>query len=248
MSVYPVPVGAYRKGADCRLFTNEGVDRRPGASLAAQRVQLSRWLSLPGEPLPVRVVRHDAAMRTLVVTEFLSLDGVMEAPGGEPGYAHAGWVGPHFTPELGEFKLAEQLAADVLLLGRRTYESFYGAWPGRDDAMAEKINTMRKVVVSTTLGSSPWHDTTVVTDLSRVADLKAEKGGPVLVAGSRTLVAGLLAAGLVDEVHLQIFPVVLGSGARFWPEAATTTPVTLLVNSPLTNGVLLHSYQIDGDA
>src|SRR6201996_5919590 len=103
-------------------------------------------------------------MRELTVTEFVSLDGVMEAPGGEPGYPHAGWVGGYFSDELGAYKLREQLAADVLLLGRRTYDGFYGAWPRRDDAMAEKINTMRKLVASTTLGSSDWHDTTVIAD------------------------------------------------------------------------------------
>ena len=101
-------------------------------------------------------------MRTLIVTEFVSLDGVMQSPGGEPGFAHAGWVGDFFTDELGAYKQAEQLAADILLLGRVTYESFYGAWPHREGAFAEKINTMPKYVASTTLGSSDWHDTTVI--------------------------------------------------------------------------------------
>src|ERR1700709_2066433 len=104
----------------------------------------------------------EQTMRKLIITEFISLDGVMEAPGGEAGYAHAGWVGPLFDDELGAYKLGEQLAADILLLGRVTYESFYGAWPSRDDEMADKINTMTKVVASTTLGSSDWHDTTVI--------------------------------------------------------------------------------------
>ena len=101
-------------------------------------------------------------MRSLTVTTFVSLDGVMEAPGGEPGYAHAGWVGPYFDEQLGAFKLAEQLEAEVLLLGRRTYDSFYGAWPARDGEMADKINTMTKYVVSSTLGTSDWHDTHVI--------------------------------------------------------------------------------------
>ena len=87
-------------------------------------------------------------MRKLIITEFISLDGVMEAPGGEPGYAHAGWVGPLFSDELGAYKGEEQLAADILLLGRVTYESFYGAWPQREGPMAEKINTMTKYVAS----------------------------------------------------------------------------------------------------
>jgi dihydrofolate reductase len=86
----------------------------------------------------------------LIVTEFVSLDGVMEAPGGEAGYAHSGWVGGFFNDELGAYKQDEQLAADILLLGRRTYESFYGAWPHREGAFADKINTMPKYVASTT--------------------------------------------------------------------------------------------------
>src|ERR1700756_1413906 len=150
----------------------------------------------------------ESMMRELITTTFVSLDGVMEAPGGEAGYAHAGWVGPHFSDALGAYKFEEQVAADVLLLGRRTYESFYGAWPHRDDAMADKINSMRKVVASTTLGSSPWTDTPVVKALvPAVRDIKAETGGPILVAGSRSVVHALLAAGLVDEMHLQVFPV-----------------------------------------
>ncbi len=87
-------------------------------------------------------------MRTLIVTEFVSLDGVMEAPGGEPGYAHSGWVGDYFSDELGQYKFEEQDACETLLLGRRTYESFYGAWPQRTGPMAEKINTMEKFVVT----------------------------------------------------------------------------------------------------
>jgi dihydrofolate reductase len=185
-------------------------------------------------------------MRPLIVTTFVSLDGVMEAPGGEPGYAHTGWVGRLFTPELGDYKLQEQLAADVLLLGRVTYESFYGAWPERDGPMADKINTMTKVVASTTLGSSPWHDTTVVGEdvLGAVAALKQQDGGPVLVVGSATLVASLLAAGLVDELHLQVFPLVLGSGRRLFPDSPDALPLRLLSSTPLDNGVVLQSYAV----
>src|SRR3954447_1708824 len=135
-------------------------------------------------------------MRTLIVTEFVSLDGVMEAPGGEPGYPHAGWVGPFFSDALGAYKGEEQLATDILLLGRRTYESFYGAWPHRDGAMADKINTMRKVVASTTLESSDWDNTSVSSDLEEtVRALKQEDGAPILVAGSRSVVHALLATG-----------------------------------------------------
>src|ERR1700760_4601616 len=101
-------------------------------------------------------------MREPIATGSLSLDGVMQAPGGEPGYAHSGWVGPHFSEELGEYKEAEQQAAEILLLGRVTYDSFYGAWPQREGTMADKINTMTKVVASRSITTSDWHDTTVV--------------------------------------------------------------------------------------
>ncbi len=111
-------------------------------------------------------------MRKLIVTEFVSLDGVMEAPGGEPGYAHSGWVADFFSDELGAYKEEEQLAADILLLGRKTYEGFYGAWPSREGAFAVKINTMPKYVASTTMSSADWENTSVL-DVP-VADSVAE--------------------------------------------------------------------------
>lgn len=187
-------------------------------------------------------------MRQLIVTEFLSLDGVMEAPGGEPGYAHSGWVAPRFTDPLGDYKLQEQLEAEVLLLGRVTYESFHGAWPQREGPMAEKINTMRKVVVSTTLTGSDWTNTSIVGRdvLAAVTALKEEDGGPILVAGSRTLVHTLLGAGLVDQLNLQVFPVVLGSGARLWPETDTPIEVEPLDAETLKGGVQLQRHRVVG--
>lgn len=184
-------------------------------------------------------------MRKLIVTEFSSLDGVMEAPGGERGYPHSGWVGQRFSDELGAYKLEEQLAAEVLLLGRTTYESFYGAWPSREGPMAEKINTMRKVVASTTLGSSDWQDTTVVSDLEgAVRALKQEQGGPILVAGSRSVVHALLDANLVDEVNLQVFPLILGSGMRVFPERPDLIELELASSRSLDNGVVLQTYRV----
>jgi dihydrofolate reductase len=107
-------------------------------------------------------------------------------------------------------------------MGRIMYESFYGAWPYREGRIADKINTMTKYVASTTLGSSEWHDTTVIaSDVpSAVAELKQSDGGPILVAGSRSLVHDLLEAGLVDELNVRVLPLVLGSGARLYPETA----------------------------
>jgi dihydrofolate reductase len=184
-------------------------------------------------------------MRQLIVTEFVSLDGVMQSPGGEPGYAHAGWVGRFFSDELGAYKQEEQLAADVLLLGRVTYEGFYGAWPERDGAMADKINTMTKVVASTTIDSSDWADTSFTTDpVAAVTELKATDGGPILVAGSRSLVATLLGAGLVDQLNLQVFPLILGSGARVFPDSPDLLGLTLAASRALDSGVVLQSYTL----
>jgi dihydrofolate reductase len=187
-------------------------------------------------------------MRKLIVTEFVSLDGVMEAPGGEAGYAHAGWVAPLFSDELGAYKQEEQLAAEILLLGRRTYEGFVGAWPQREGPMAEKINTMRKIVASNTLGSSDWHDTTVVdSDLEgTIRALKQEDGGPIMVVGSRSVVHALLDAGLVDEINLQVFPLILGSGIRVYPDSPEATRLQLISSRALEKGVVLQRYRVVG--
>jgi dihydrofolate reductase len=178
-------------------------------------------------------------MGRVVVTEFVSLDGVMEAPGGEPGYAHTGWVARH--PDEGQFgyKLEEILDAEVHLLGRVTYESFAGAWPQRDDpqGFAAKMNAMPKYVVTSTL-SEPlgWANSHVLQgDLTgAVTALRDGIEGDALVAGSRTLVHALLAAGLVDELRLMVFPVILGSGARVFPE--TSEPIGLELAETRTYG------------
>lgn len=187
-------------------------------------------------------------MRTLIVTEFVSLDGVMEAPGGEPGYPHSGWVARLFTDELGAYKLEEQLAAEVLLLGRKTYESFAGAWPQREGPMADKINTMRKIVASTTLSACEWHNTTVAgSDLEgTVRGLKQEEGGPILVVGSRSIVHALLDSGLIDQINLQVFPLMLGSGLRVYPERPEPTMLELSSSRALESGVALQSYRVVG--
>jgi dihydrofolate reductase len=185
------------------------------------------------------------AVRPLIITEFVSVDGVMEAPGGEPGYPHTGWVGNYFSDELGQYKLEEQLASDLLLLGRVTYESFYGAWPLRDGPMADKINTMDKLVVSKTLDRSDWANTTVIGgDVeAQVVAAKESEGGSIMVAGSRTLAQSLLLAGLVDEVRLQVMPVILGSGHRLYPDRPDAMPLALIESLALPNGVLAQTYR-----
>lgn len=170
----------------------------------------------------------------------------MEAPGGEVGYAHSGWVGDYFSDELGAYKQEEQLATDVLLLGRKTYESFYGAWPQREGSFAEKINTMPKYVASTTLSSLEWDTAMLLRSpvLDAVAELKERETGSILTPGSRTLVHSLLAAGLVDQINLQIFPLILGSGFRLYPDTTSPNPLTLISSKTVANGVLIQKYEV----
>lgn len=181
----------------------------------------------------------------LVVTEFVSLDGVMEAPGGEPGYAHSGWVVPYMGPRQLAFKLREVEEAEAHLLGRVTYESFAGAWPEREGPFAEKVNAMPKHVVSTTLRELGWENSHLIVDdvVARIEALRAQPGGPLLVAGSRTLVHALLAHDLVDELRLMTFPVVLGSGRRLFPEQERTLDLELVACEPLDAGVVVSTYR-----
>jgi dihydrofolate reductase len=157
-------------------------------------------------------------MRTLIVSEFVTLDGVMEAPGGEPTHPHTGWVGDLQGPEQVAHKYQEVVDAEVLLVGRVTYESFAGAWPTYEGEFADRMNSMRKVVVSSTLTDPEWAATSVVADLDGVRRLREEGGGPILVNGSASLVHALLLADLVDELRLMVFPVSIGAGLRVFPD------------------------------
>ena len=182
-------------------------------------------------------------MSKLIVSEFVTLDGVMEAPGGEEGHPHSGWVFDFMSPEQEQYKLQEVLDAEALLLGRVTYEGFSEAWPERGGPFADKMNSMPKYVVSTTLEDPAWSNTSVLRDVNDVAGLKQGDGGPILVAGSRTLVHALMATGLVDEVRLMIFPVVLGSGARVFPESPDKTQLELADTQKFDSGVVVHTYR-----
>lgn len=186
-------------------------------------------------------------MRTLIVSEFVTLDGVMEAPGGEPTHPHTNWVSDYFGPQLNEYKLQEVLAAGSLLLGRVTYESFAGAWPTYEGEFADKMNSMPKHVVSSTLRDPEWQPTTVL-DGDVAAAVQALKqsdddGRPILVAGSCTLVHTLLAWGLVDELRLQIFPVSIGHGLRVFPDERNRMAWQLADHTAFENGVQALSFR-----
>ena len=183
-------------------------------------------------------------MRTLIVSEFVTLDGVMEAPGGEPTHRHTGWVIDYEGVEQNEYKFEEVLAAEILLIGRVTYESFAGAWPTYTGEFADKMNAMLKVVVSSTLMDPAWNNTTVLDGdvIIGVNELKQQDGGPILVAGSKTLVHTLLDNDLVDELRLMVFPVTIGSGLRVFPETTKKTPWKLTETVVFPSNVRVDTY------
>ncbi len=183
-------------------------------------------------------------MAKMVVSEFVSLDGVMEAPGGEPGYKHTGWVAKFQDSGQYEYKLAEVLAHDALLLGRRTYEGFAAAWPSVEGGFGDKMNTMPKYIVSTTLETAEWSNSSVLKGdpMAAVSRLKKELAGDILVVGSRTLVNALKRHDLIDEYRLMIFPVVLGSGMRLFDEAVDPTTLRLVDTRALGNGAVILTY------
>jgi dihydrofolate reductase len=186
-------------------------------------------------------------MGKLVVTEFVSVDGVFEDPGGSESYEHGGWTFEYDRGEDGDrFKLDELLEADVQLLGRVTYEGFAAAWPTREGPFADKLNSDRKVVISSTLTDPEWHNTTVLsTDVvAEVSKLKKETEGVILVAGSGTLVGTLLGADLVDELRLMVFPTVLGRGRRLFPDGVDRLRLTLAESRTVgPDGVQIQIYE-----
>lgn len=203
-------------------------------------------------------------MRKIIVSEFVTLDGVMEAPGGEAGHPHSGWIRDFMGPEQLRYKLDEVLEAESLLIGRVTYESFAAAWPERSDRehradqdvervaenrseigeFADKMNAMPKHVVSTTLRDPKWNNSRVINGdvAGEVTRFKKQEGGPILVVGSRTLVHTLMEHDLVDEYRIMIFPVLLGSGRRLFPETQHKTVLRLADTRTFSSGVVVHSY------
>jgi dihydrofolate reductase len=184
-------------------------------------------------------------MRTLIVTEFMSLDGVIDSPG-DGEHPHAGWTFKDvpFVPEAYEMKGTEQSEAGALMMGRISYQAFAPVWPSMTE-FAE-YNAMPKYVVSTTLSETDpgWTPTTILRSLEEVAELKQSDGGPILVHGSATLAQGLLAAGLVDRYQLLIFPLVLGGGKRLFAAEGDFAKLELVSQQAYGNGIIKAVYDV----
>ena len=192
-------------------------------------------------------------MGKIVVTEFVSLDGVMEDPGGAEGFKHGGWTFEFDSGDEGnQFKLDETLEAEALLLGRVTYEGFAAAWPSMEDPVgfADKMNSMPKYVVSSTLENPEWSNSTVLEgDLGEaVGKLKQEIDGVILVGGSAQLARSLIELDLVDELRLMVFPVVLGSGKRLFGEASDKRTLRLADSKTVGDGIVILTLERDRDA
>jgi dihydrofolate reductase len=186
----------------------------------------------------------------IVVTEFVSLDGVMEDPGGAEDFKHGGWT---FEIERGDegdkFKLDEALGAAALLLGRVTYEGFAAAWPSREGEFADKFNNMPKYVVSSTLGEPEWNNSTVLKGdlVEEVSKLRQGPDGDIVVHGSAQLAQALVAHDLVDELRLMVFPVVLGSGKRLFGDTSDKKRLRLTDSKMVGDGIAILTYEPAGD-
>jgi dihydrofolate reductase len=170
-------------------------------------------------------------MSKIVVSQFVTVDGVVEDPGGSEGFDRGGWAFQFDRgPEGDKFKLDEVMASDALLLGRVTYEGFAAAWPSRTGEFADKFNNMPKYVVSTTMEKADWNNSTLIRDnvAEEISALKQQQGGDILVNGSVQLVHTLMEHDLIDEYRLMVFPVVLGSGKRLFRDGAPRTPLELV--------------------
>jgi dihydrofolate reductase len=176
-------------------------------------------------------------MRNIVVTTFLSLDGVMENPG---------WTFPYWNDEIAQFKGDESNAGDALLLGRVTYQGFAAAWPQSKDEGAAYFNSVRKYVVSTTLDKVEWNNSTLIKDnvVAEIAKLKQQDGKDIVVHGSGTLVQTLIQHDLVDRYRLLVYPVVLGKGMRLFQEGTTAT-LKLVTAQSFSSGVAALIYEPD---
>lgn len=184
-------------------------------------------------------------MRKIIVSEFMTLDGVMEDPGGAENFERGGWAFQFERgPEGDKFKMDEMMESDTLLMGRKTYEGFAAAWPSRTGEFADRMNNASKYVVSTTMGQPTWNNTTVIKSniVEEISKLKATPGKDILVAGSAQLVNTLLENDMIDELRLMVYPVVLGKGKRLFENESKKNELQLFEAKPVGDGVLILIY------
>jgi dihydrofolate reductase len=190
-------------------------------------------------------------MGTIVITEFVSLDGVIEDPGGHEGFRHGGWS---FEIDRGEdgvtFQLDEALGTEALLLGRRTYEFLAAIWPSRGGRLADRLNSMPKYVVSSTLEDPEWNNSTLVGGdvVTEVSKLKRDLRGEINVPGSIRLARTLIEHDLVDELRLMVYPVVLGAGERLFGATSDKKPMQLVDTLTVGDGIAILTYRPVRDA
>ncbi len=186
-------------------------------------------------------------MGRIIVSEFISVDGVVEDPGGAEGYKHGGWTFKFNRGSDGDkFKMDEVMGSEALLLGRVTYEGFAAAWPSRSgDPFSDKFNSMPKYVVSSTLKKADWNNSTILKGdvVKEVSKLRQGLGGNIMVNGSAQLVQTLIANDLVDELHLMVFPVVLGSGKRLFGDTADIKVMQLSESKTVGDGIAILVYK-----
>jgi dihydrofolate reductase len=186
-------------------------------------------------------------MRQVIVSEFVTLDGVMEGPGGAEKFEFAGWSMPYWSDEIGKVKFDELFASDALLLGRVTYQGFAAAWPSMTDEMgfADRMNSLPKYVVSTTLEEVTWNNSRLIKGnvAEEVSRLKQQPGQDILVGGSATLVQTLMQHGLIDEYRLLVYPVVLGKGKRLFRDGSHVT-LRLVEAKAFGSGVVFLRYEL----
>jgi dihydrofolate reductase len=184
-------------------------------------------------------------MGRIIVTEFISLDGVVEDPGGSEDFEYGGWSFEFDRGAEGnQFKLDETMGSEAMLLGRVTYEGFAEAWPSREGEFADKFNSMPKYVVSSTLTQPEWTNTTVLDGdpVEAVTNLRKEAGGDIVVHGSAQLVQTLIAHDLVDELRLMVFPVILGAGKRLFSDPGEKKKLRLADSKVVGDGVAILTY------
>ena len=192
-------------------------------------------------------------MGKIVVSENVTLDGVVQDPTGEEGFRHGGWfaqVGDRDREAWAKVGFDEALGAEALLLGRRSYEFLAARWPSRSGPWADRLNSLPKYVVSSTLEDPDWNNSTVLNGdaVTEVSKLKQELGGEIVVAASRQLVRTLMEHDLVDELRLMVYPFVLGAGERLFGETSDKKPMRLVETRTLGDGLALLTYELIRDA